>query len=446
MNEEPTPGAQTPEIPIEHTVPDLALPDAGDVRIEKIFGNLPQVTGVPTFQPRSFRESLAIDTTNNVFYFYDFVDNVWIAATVTDAHIRSLFSATSPISFDSSTGIISFLGSSRLLESFTVAETIAAGAPVAIGPYQSDGGIVFDAKSVSTGTGSGSSLTVSFTVGNNANRGLFLYVMSQSNSIAATWNGTAMTKPVASSGRGSIKVNSFYLAAPSIGTNNLIITGLNSATEEIGYAIYSYYNVNQATPMASLANAQTTGAPSTLSQTVTPAANGSILLTVFIEETSTGTYTLVNLSNNQSAQTTVQTNTQFITGDSYRLANKQPITVTDTRSTGSIDMSVVSMEIKAATDPSYFLFNASAALGTTYGFNLSWKANGFLGFSQAAYVLNASGSVATAGTDTHQSGLIPSSQYYLANTAGTISTTPGTVARKVGIAVSTTEILTTNIW
>lgn len=99
MNEEPTPGAQTPEIPIEHTVPDLALPDAGDVRIEKIFGNLPQVTGVPTFQPRSFRESLAIDTTNNVFYFYDFVDNVWIAGgttTLTANQLAAINGANSP--------------------------------------------------------------------------------------------------------------------------------------------------------------------------------------------------------------------------------------------------------------------------------------------------------------------------------------------------------------
>ncbi len=88
--------------------PQIAYDPRAEIRIDDIWGNLPTVTTAPTWTPRTFRDSLAIDTTNNTFYFYDMVDNVWVAAGSTDAHIRSLFSATKQATYNSGTGVISW--------------------------------------------------------------------------------------------------------------------------------------------------------------------------------------------------------------------------------------------------------------------------------------------------------------------------------------------------
>jgi hypothetical protein len=77
-----------------------------EIRIEDIWGTLPTVTTAPTWVPKTFRDSFAIDTTNNSLYFYDFVDKVWVAAGTSDAHILSLFSATKQVIFTS--GVISW--------------------------------------------------------------------------------------------------------------------------------------------------------------------------------------------------------------------------------------------------------------------------------------------------------------------------------------------------
>lgn len=92
---------------LDYQEPSVGDTPSGTTRLEQIFGTLPRTTAIPTWKPKTFRDGFAIDTTNNVFYFYDFVDNAWQSATTTDAHIRSLLSATSPILYNSSTGVIS---------------------------------------------------------------------------------------------------------------------------------------------------------------------------------------------------------------------------------------------------------------------------------------------------------------------------------------------------
>lgn len=72
--------------------------------------------------------------------------------------------------------------------------------------------------------------------------------------------------------------------------------------------------------------------------------------------------------------------------------------------------------------------------------------NSFIGFAQAAITSGNSGTVIIAGEVSGLSGLSAGRQYYLANTAGTISTTAGTVTRKVGIAATTTKLVLSNIW
>jgi len=80
-----------------------------------------------------------------------------------------------------------------------------------------------------------------------------------------------------------------------------------------------------------------------------------------------------------------------------------------------------------------------------------WKAIGssnttidrrLLGIAQGAGTAGAAitGGVMTSGLDTHQTGLTAGSTCYASDTSGLITTTPGTFARVVGIAKSTTSI------
>lgn len=66
----------------------------------------------------------------------------------------------------------------------------------------------------------------------------------------------------------------------------------------------------------------------------------------------------------------------------------------------------------------------------------------FIGFAQATVALNATVAVAVAGIDANQSALTVGSWYFLTATAGNISDTPGTtVTRRIGLALSATQIL-----
>jgi hypothetical protein len=70
------------------------------------------------------------------------------------------------------------------------------------------------------------------------------------------------------------------------------------------------------------------------------------------------------------------------------------------------------------------------------------RANNFVGFTLAAVSMASASTVAvqTDGVFTGLSGLTPGSTYYLSDTAGAISASPGTVSRKVGIATSATSL------
>ena len=73
-------------------------------------------------------------------------------------------------------------------------------------------------------------------------------------------------------------------------------------------------------------------------------------------------------------------------------------------------------------------------------------ANSFIGFVKNTTAFSTSTSVAISGEVAGFSGLTVGGLYYLSNTIGTISTSAGTVTRKVGIATSATTLLITNIW
>ena len=64
----------------------------------------------------------------------------------------------------------------------------------------------------------------------------------------------------------------------------------------------------------------------------------------------------------------------------------------------------------------------------------------------AAASYGSSVTVEISGVSVSLSGLTTGSQYYLSDTLGTVATSAGSNSRKVGIAVSATQMLITNIW
>ena len=85
-----------------------------------------------------------------------------------------------------------------------------------------------------------------------------------------------------------------------------------------------------------------------------------------------------------------------------------------------------------------FVKKASASAANT--------ADSFIGFAESAISNGTSGFIIIAGAASGFSGLHPGNLFYLSDTTGAVDVSPGTVTRKVGIAIATDKILITNNW
>lgn len=70
----------------------------------------------------------------------------------------------------------------------------------------------------------------------------------------------------------------------------------------------------------------------------------------------------------------------------------------------------------------------------------NFRANQFIGFATEAISANSSGIVQMSGIVSGFSNLTPGSTYYLSNTSGLISISAGSQSRKIGIAISSSQI------
>lgn len=68
------------------------------------------------------------------------------------------------------------------------------------------------------------------------------------------------------------------------------------------------------------------------------------------------------------------------------------------------------------------------------------------GFASASAAIGASVDIIVAGVMSGFSGLSPGKQYYLQDSSGAIGTSAGSNTRKVGISISATQLVITNIW
>jgi len=78
--------------------------------------------------------------------------------------------------------------------------------------------------------------------------------------------------------------------------------------------------------------------------------------------------------------------------------------------------------------------------------SVALTADSFLGFASKSTINDLDFEVIAGGLLGGFSDIVVGGQYYLSDTAGQISTTPGSVSRKVAIGFSKTEILITNNW
>lgn len=158
--------------------------------------------------------------------------------------------------------------------------------------------ITFDAQNSNSFGSTGSSITISLTVGNNNNRLLVVGVMSEEpgaptgNLVVSgiTYDGVALTKIDADqeTGASTTRCELWYLLNPNTGTHNVVITFTGSIQGAFGGAI-SYYGVKQVAPEIS-AKAHATGTDPTV--TLITSASNALVVDSVVNGTEGNTLTL----------------------------------------------------------------------------------------------------------------------------------------------------------
>lgn len=133
--------------------------------------------------------------------------------------------------------------------------------------------------STSAEQGSGTTHTISFTVGNNSDRMLMVHVMDVNDVstlvTGVTFNGESLTK-LSEERRPSARVHTlWYLIAPAVGTYNVVVS--TSASTYTGVNIVSWYNVRQ-TSNPTNTNDVTASGTTTFSPTVTVTESNSMVI------------------------------------------------------------------------------------------------------------------------------------------------------------------------
>lgn len=285
--------------------------------------------------------------------------------------------------------------------------------------------------------------TIAFTVGVNTNRILIVTIHSRATPSSVTYNGVAMTL-VDNQSNGTDILSVFKLVAPATGTNNVIITCAN-----IYASIFnSYYNVDQATNIEAVnkknsGNSTDTVAVTSLSQC---AVMFGALMGVGLSGTQTnsmsfGGYAAFNKTDNTSSAVLGA----IETGDSGYVGNTQSVTGSYTFSGsggGTPSFNAIQFSIKPANPVASPRVVKSSASNAADLNNL--VLTNLLGFARATVAAEANVDVVYGGITSGLAGLTQNTHYFLSNTAGLIATSAGTNSKKVGLAVSATELLVKN--
>lgn len=326
------------------------------------------------------------------------------------------------------------VNSSKNRAQFTVGANVTAGQPVYVGPYQSDGGIQVDTSGFCTAN------STSVTIGSNSNRALIVFVIPQTSGAtvsSASYNGTGMTLITTS---GTIAASNspmytYYLNAPSTGAHNLDFAPSAGVVQAI---YYSVYNVSQSSQPEAQGTTAVPGAGG--SATINTIASGA---TVFSCSATYGT---------ESGTAAYANNKAHAAAASASAWNSTPVfpaatTITKTMATnGTSNVQQTNMiSLAPATAPVEGAVSPTTTATQTMQFLNKYAP--YIGIAETTVSSGGSVYVTVSGVATGLSGLsVNPKQYYLADSAGTLSTTAGTNTRKAGISLSATTLLITNIW
>lgn len=347
---------------------------------------------------------------------------------VEDAGDTSATSVASKLVRADASGLIdkSFL-KPGIQTTFTAGMSITPGQPFCVSTYSSSQ-VALDTSTNDTGTGS--TITKSFTVGANSNRGLVLFLLTSGTSATSvTYNGVALTKIDSSGVTGATNfLETWYLSAPATGANNLVINFSGSRTAY--WNIYSYYNVSQSGQPE--VNSTGIGSSGSSSVSVTPLTNGALIAGAGYLAGATASGSI--FTNNKI---TNAANTNLFSSDSGGIFPQSSQTLSTSGGSGNVAVNVLVLApVATSLTPRAYLTSAVQSTTTV----------AFAGISQSTVSAGQTMTGIVAGIDANQSGLTIGAQYYLGNTPGTFSTSAGSVSRKAGIALSATSILITNIW
>ncbi len=317
------------------------------------------------------------------------------------------------------------LPTNSLLYSLLAAESISTGNPLSAYYYQADGGVTFDAKQ-GTSTGGTGGISVSFTVGNNANRTLVIFIHTVNGADftgVLSYAGVAMTRTQTVTGASFERFSVFTLIAPATGANNITF---NNTSTQYCMTAYSYYNTNQ----SSLDNSMISTATS---QTITATTQGVLEVSGLCGSSGSGTATLNMLSNTLAV--TDGGSGAIKGGDSGQIIGPLSVVVGGTSATY-----IASVGLTPVTAVSFGYVAKTTAVSTTNTAQAN-KYSNFVGFATNSASATGSVVVQTDGVVTGLSGLVALSTYYLSDTSATLSTTAGTNSKKIGVALTSTTLL-----
>lgn len=330
----------------------------------------------------------------------------------------------------------------QLYKSWVAGQALSAGDALVLNSFVQPLGRILHDNNSSTAHSNVTNASYSFTVGTGNNRILFVMVNSTGSVSGVTYAGQSMTlvDSILQSGWTSYM---YKLVNPPSGANTVSITGTNL----YGSACQSFSNVDQATNVEAVTKSAN-GGGSTLPGTITPLSSCAVVFASFfavgaggsiISETATfNSYAGNNKTNSGFAQGNITvTNTGYV-GTPQLITTGGSINC----SFGPTFVTTIQVALKPANPvASSRVIKASAAAPTDLN-NL--VLTNLVGFARTSAAAEADVDVVYSGVAGGLSGLTMNSHYFLSNTAGAIATSAGTNSKKVGLAVSSTELLIKN--
>jgi len=219
-----------------------------------------------------------------------------------------------------------------------------------------------------------------------------------------------------------------------------VVNNESPSTRTISVAVYSVYNVTQTSPLSVTSFAQ--GAGGTVTNSLTTATDGEVTFGLVAANNGAGfSPTAGNVYADDTQNDIVDGNPQGYSGHSvfstsYAYGSSMTLAATGI-GVNSWGISMVSLKP----------FNPTvSAVEKTDASTAGQRVNAFIGFAQSAASTGATVEVAVAGIISNLTGVQSGTQYYLSNTQGFLTATPGSVTRKAAIGISNSQILITNLW